>query len=125
MCLFFSSGAVPPVQNGPIFPNSWQDYWIMDHSDPEWILNSTTLHYDQETSKIVETTTFLDEVSLITANSGKRCNKCHIIKELHPNVLQIQTSICKAQVSYFLSFKGPVHLIRPLLRPPFWYKTPF
>ena len=97
----------------------------MDHSDPEWILNSTTLHYDQETSKIVETTTFLDEVSLITANSGKRCNKCHIIKELHPNVLQIQTSICKAQVSYFLSFKGPVHLIRPLLRPPFWYKTPF
>ena len=45
-----------------------------------------------------------DEVSLISKNSNMRCHSCHVIRELHPNILQIQTSPCKSRVSHDLVF---------------------
>ena len=89
---------MPHLQNGPAFPHSWQDTWIMGLSDEAWILTSNSLEYLATTFGIVETTTFLDTWSLITADKIKRCHTCHVIKELHPNVLQLHASDCKSQV---------------------------
>ena len=93
---------MPHLQNGPAFPHSWQDTWIMGLSDEAWILTSNSLEYLDTTFGIVETTTFLDTWSLITADKIKRCHTCHVIKELHPNVLQLHASDCKSQVCIFL-----------------------
>ena len=89
---------MPHLQNGPAFPHSWQDTWIMGLSDEPWILTSNSLEYLATTFGIVETATFLDTWSLISADRNKRCHTCHVIKELHPNVLQLHASDCKSQV---------------------------
>ena len=103
MFLDIKSKAVPHLQNGPAFPHSWQDTWIMGLSDEAWILTSNSLEYLDTTFGIVETTTFLDTWSLITADKIKRCHTCHVIKELHPNVLQLHASDCKSQVCIFFN----------------------
>ena len=87
---------VPPMKKE--LPGFWHDDWIIGFSDAPLNIQSNFITHEDETLNIIEIQTFLDEWSVITANSNKRCNNCHVFKELHSNVLTMQTSECLSQV---------------------------
>lgn len=102
--LFFTfllqCSAVPPPQkkNIPELPESWLDTWNIGLSDQLLTISATAISIDNVDLFVLEAQTFLNEVSIITADGVKRCNKCHVVMELHPNILSMHTSDCLSQV---------------------------
>ena len=92
--------AVPPPQqkNIPELPQGWLDTWNIGLTDQVLTISSTAISIDNVDLFVLEAQTFLNEVSIITADGVKRCNKCHVVTELHANILSMHTSDCLSQV---------------------------
>lgn len=90
---------VPPLNHPVQLPQNWQDDWIVGLTNSQLKITGISLDLENESLFIIELQNFLNEWSIITADANKRCNLCHVISELHANVLTKQTSDCQSQVS--------------------------
>merc|ERR1712012_465183 len=62
---------VPPVHQE--LPRSWQDEWVLGLKDTSLNITSTTIQVGTDDLAVIETQTFLDNWSVITADGVKRC----------------------------------------------------
>ena len=80
----------------PKLPLEWQDTWHLGLQDDTLTIEASAIDSNYRTIEINE---FLDEKSIISAHKTMRCNTCHVMRELHRNILSMQTSECLSQVS--------------------------
>ena len=83
----------------PQLPTLWQDTWHLGLEDDTLTIQANSIAANYRTIEISE---FLDETSVISAHMQNRCNTCHVVKELHPNVLSMQVSDCLSQVTIYV-----------------------
>ena len=86
----------------PQLPSQWQDSWHLGLQDDTLTIQANSIAANFRTIDISQ---FLDETSVISAHMQNRCNICHVVKELHPNVLSMQVSDCLSQVKTNFIFK--------------------
>ena len=86
----------------PQLPSQWQDSWHLGLQDDTLTIQANSIAANFRTIDISQ---FLDETSIISAHMQNRCNICHVVKELHPNVLSMQVSDCLSQVKTNFIFK--------------------
>ena len=92
----------------PQLPSQWQDSWHLGLQDDTLTIQANSIAANFRTIDISQ---FLDETSVISAHMQNRCNICHVVKELHPNVLSMQVSDCLSQVKTNFIFKPKYRLI--------------
>ena len=97
LSLFFEYVSSVPALHQEL-PRPWQDEWTLGLRDTSFNISATALHMGNENLAVIEIQTFLDNWSVITADRVKRCNICHVFKELHTNILSMYTSDCLSQV---------------------------
>ena len=93
--LIISGNTISGTIQFPQLPSQWQDQWHLGLQDDTLTIEANSIAANFRT---IEISQFLDETSVISAHMQNRCNICHVVKELHPNVLSMQVSNCLSQV---------------------------
>ena len=99
--LIISGNTISGTIQFPQLPSQWQDQWHLGLQDDTLTIEANSIAANFRT---IEISQFLDETSVISAHMQNRCNICHVVKELHPNVLSMQVSNCLSQVLTDMSF---------------------